>query len=114
MEHIIDAQNKKVGRVASEAAHLLMGKNSTSYKRNAAPNVEVHITNAAKAAIDDKKKGQKIYYCHSGYPGGIKAEYLDEVIAKKGFREIFRRAVYGMLPTNKLRAKMIKNLKITD
>jgi large subunit ribosomal protein L13 len=114
MKHTLDAQNKKVGRVASEAAKLLMGKNSTAYVRNAAPSVTVEIVNASKADITVKKQANVLKARYSGYPGGLVQETVAHVIEKKGVSELFRKAVYGMLPSNKLRSRMIKNLKVTE
>jgi large subunit ribosomal protein L13 len=114
MKYTLDAQNKKIGRVASEAAKLLMGKNSTTYVRNAAPQVTVEIINAGKADISTKRKETVLKSRYSLYPGGIKADTVGHVIEKKGVAEVFRKAVDGMLPRNKLRAKMIKNLKVTE
>jgi large subunit ribosomal protein L13 len=114
MKYTLDAQNKKVGRVASEAAKLLMGKNTTTYVRNAAPQVTVEIVNAGKADISRERRQTTLKARYSGYPSGIKADTVGHVIEKKGASELFRRAVSGMLPRNKLRAKMIKNLKVTE
>ena len=114
MKYTLDAQNKKIGRVATEAAVFLMGKNLPKFARNAIPDVRVEIKNTSKALIDDKKKSQKTYSRYSGYPGGLKQPTMNEVIVKKGYSEIFRIAVYGMLPKNKLRARMLKNLIITE
>lgn len=114
MKHTIDATNKKIGRVASEAAKLLMGKNSVSFVRNEAPQVEVEIVNAAKADVDAKKLSEKLHARFSGFPSGITVETVGHVIEKKGHKELFRRAIKGMLPKNKLQAVMMRNLKITD
>ena len=114
MEHIIDATNKSLGRVASAAAVLLMGKNNESFVRNRAPKVSVHITNASKANLTEKKRKEKKYMTYSGYPGGLKSKSLEELIIKKGSAEAFRKAVKGMLPKNKLAKVMMKNLKITE
>ncbi len=110
---IIDAQNKKLGRIATEAAMALMGKDSPDYKRNVAPDVEVQIINAGAMDISSIKKEDKYYLTHSGYPGGQKKEKLGALIDRKGAEEALKRAVKGMLPDNKLKAKMIINLKIT-
>lgn len=110
MEYTIDAQGKKLGRIASEAASLLMGKNRTDFARNIAPNVKVKIINCSKADVLNKKMDQKVYTTYSGYPGGLKQSGMKKVIADKGMSEAFRTAVHGMLPKNKLRAVMIKNL----
>ncbi|MBX4198380.1 uL13 family ribosomal protein [Candidatus Parcubacteria bacterium] len=114
MKYILDAQGKKIGRVASEAAKLLMGKNSPEFVRNAAPEVEVEIINASKADVPVKKMDEKLHARFSGFPSGITVETVGQVIGKKGHKELFRRAVHGMLPRNKLRAKMIRHLKITE
>ena len=114
MEYTIDAQNKKLGRVASEAATLLMGKNRADFARNVAPEVKVKIINVSKADILNRKLDSKTYKSYSGYPGGLKIQSMKKVIADKGFKETFRKAVMGMLPKNKLKAEMIKNLIITE
>lgn len=110
----IDAQNQSIGRVASEAAKMLMGKDSVNYVPNAIPTDTVHITNASKISVTEKKMKSKKYTSHSGYPGGLKYTPLEKVIEKKGYEEVFRKAVYGMLPANRLRSEMLKNLKVTD
>jgi large subunit ribosomal protein L13 len=113
--YTIDAQGKKIGRVATEAAAILIGKNTTTFVRNAHPDVKVVITNASKADISEKKKEQKQNYkSYSGYPGGLRIQSLGLVIEKKGAKEAFRVAVKGMLPKNKLQTRMLKNLTITD
>ncbi len=114
MKYTLDAQGKKVGRIASEAAKLLMGKNTPAFVRNAVPNVEVEVINASKADITEKKRGEKLHPRYSGYPSGITIPTVAHTIEMKGHKELFRQAVYGMLPRNKLRAKMIKNLKISQ
>ncbi len=113
-EYTIDATNKAVGRVATEAAVLLMGKDTPAFRRNVAPEVKVTIENASKIKFDPKKLKGKIYQRYSGYPGGRKERTMEEVIDKKGYSEIFEKAVYGMLPSNRLRSVMMKNLFITD
>lgn len=112
--YTIDAENKKVGRIASEAAKLLMGKNRTDFVRNAIPDVSVTITNASKADISDRKMKEELKASWSSFPGGIKTPTVGQVIQKRGHAELFRRAVNGMLPKNKLRAQMIKRLKVTE
>jgi len=114
MKHTIDAQNKKLGRVASEAAKILIGKQSTDFTRNTFPTLIVHIVNASKVSMDAKKLREKEYVRYSGFPGGIKRSSGQAVVAKKGYSILFRDAVYGMLPSNKLRAKIIKNLIVTE
>jgi large subunit ribosomal protein L13 len=106
----IDAQGKRMGRVASEAASHLMGKRLPNYERNVAPKVLVKIINCSKAHIPAKKRGDKIYVTFTGFRGGLKSENLGELIARKGTVEAFKRAVYRMLPSNSLRNTMMKNL----
>lgn len=110
----IDAQNKSIGRVATEAAMTLMGKDKADYKPNAKPTAKVKITNASKAKISQKKMDEKVYTRYTQYPGGLRKRTLAELIAKKGYQEVFRKAVYGMLPNNKLRRIRMNNLEITD
>jgi large subunit ribosomal protein L13 len=113
-KHVIDAQNKKLGRIASEAAALLMGKNTAAFARNVVPEVKVEIINVSKADISTKKKGEKFYITYSGHPGGQKREKLGDLEARKGITEVFKRAVKGMLPDNKLKTKMLLNLTVTE
>jgi large subunit ribosomal protein L13 len=114
MEHTIDAQGKKLGRIASQAAALLMGKNRADFVRNAIPEVKVKVVNAGKLDVTNKKMEQKTYKAYSGYPGGLKVSGMKKVIADKGMREVLRKAIHGMLPTNKLRDRMMKNLDIQN
>lgn len=114
MEHTIDAKDKALGRVATAAAVFLMGKDDPAFQRNVAPNVKVKILNASKAKISQKKMQEKTYQNYSGYPGGRKVFTMEKLIEKKGYEEVFRKAVRGMLPSNKLRAVMMKNLIITE
>jgi large subunit ribosomal protein L13 len=110
----IDATGKKIGRIATEAVSVLLGKNHANFVKNVAVNVKVSITNASKMSITEKKKNSKIYTKYSGYPAGLKRESLNNLIDKKGYGEALRKAVYGMLPSNKLRAKRMKNLVISE
>ncbi|MDQ5949177.1 MAG: large subunit ribosomal protein [Patescibacteria group bacterium] len=114
MKYVLDAENKRIGRIATEAAVFLMGKNDPKFARNIVPAVTVEIKNASKALIDDSKMSQKTYSRYSGYPGGLKQPTMSQVIEKKGHGELFKEAVWGMLPKNKLRSKMILNLIITE
>lgn len=110
----IDATNKKIGRIAQEAAMILMGKDSPMYEPNKIVSEGVHIINASKADISDKKKGEKEYKWFTGYPSGLKTRTLDQMIEKRGVEEVYRKAILGMLPKNRLRAEMIKKLKISE
>ncbi|MEI6420108.1 MAG: 50S ribosomal protein L13 [bacterium] len=110
----IDAAGKKIGRIATEIASCLTGKNTTSYMRNEFPDVEVNVSNASQMSIDEKKSVNKEYKSYSGYSSGLKEESLEKLASRKGFGEILRKAVYGMVPSNRLRAKIMKNLNITE
>jgi large subunit ribosomal protein L13 len=114
MKYSIDATNKKLGRLGSEVAILLMGKNTTEFQKNKIPNVEVTVENASKMNISEKKQDEKNYTHYSGYPGGLRVEKIKDVLVKKGYGDILKRTVYGMLPKNKLRSKMIQRLKISE
>lgn len=114
MQYDIDAQGKKLGRVASQAAVILMGKNRADFARNAIPEVKVKIINAGKISVTNKKMDQKVYKNYSGYPGGLKERSMKKVMADKGMKEPLRIAIKGMLPKNKLRNRMMKNLIIND
>ena len=113
MKYTLDAQGKKIGRVASEAAKILMGKNSPDYAPNKEPEALVEIINASKADVSQSKLKENLQSRFSGYPGGITTETIGQVLASKGHTELFKRAVYGMLPSNKLRSKMMQNLTIS-
>lgn len=113
-EHKIDATGRSLGRVASEAATLLMGKNEPSFVRHKLSGNKVVIVNASKLAISQKKMDEKEYTRHSGYPGSLRKETLGSFIKRRGYGEALRKAVRGMLPDNKLRPEMLKNLEITE
>jgi large subunit ribosomal protein L13 len=110
----LDATNKKMGRVATEAAKILMGKNLPDWKPNVTPINKVTIVNASKADIDTKKKNSKIYTRYSGFPGGLYRLEMEKIITKKGYSEVFRIAIKGMLPKNKLQNLMMKNLTVSE
>jgi large subunit ribosomal protein L13 len=112
--YTIDAKGRRLGRVASEAASILMGKGSPQYLRNRVADIEVRVENASKLQLSDTKRRTKEYKRYSGYPGGQKKESLDSVISRKGITDAVNTAVRGMLPANKLRRDMLKNLKIIE
>jgi len=114
MNYEIDAQNKKLGRLATEVAVILMGKNRPDFVRNAIPDIKLKVLNASKISVTNKKMDQKVYKNYSGYPGGLKERSMKKVVADKGMREALRIAVRGMLPKNKLRDQMMKNLIIKE
>lgn len=114
MKHTIDAQGKKLGRIASEAAKILIGKNSVEFARNKAPQVTVEVINAGKISVTEAKLRNKEYKNYSGYPSGLNIQSLSKLVEKKGMSEAVKNAVKGMLPKNKLQAIMIKNLTVTE
>ena len=114
MKYTIDANEKTLGRTASAVAVLLMGKNDPSFEKNEVSTNKVEIINASKTKVNEKKLKSVFHETYSGYPGGFKEKSMEQVIAKKGFAELYRLAVYGMLPANKLRSKMMKNLTIKE
>ncbi len=114
MNYTLDAQGKKLGRVASEAASLLNGKRSVSFARNTVADVKVTIINTSKAAFDIKKLKEKEYVTFTGFRGGLFTETLEHLIARKGTKEVFEKAIYRMLPSNSLRKIIMKNLTITE
>jgi len=112
MKYIIDAQGKKIGRIASEAASCLLGKKSATFAKNVVADARVEIINANAADITVRKKTQDVYTTYTGHRGGLNKESLGELIKRRGMQEVFRRAIYTMLPNNKLRDKRMKNLVI--
>ncbi len=108
-EIIIDAAGKSLGRVASLIASKLRGKDSPYFKPNVILKRHVVVFNIDKIKISPKKLKQKFYWRYSGYPGGMKIIPLEKFF-KKDPRLVLKKTVYGMLPKNRLRAKLIKNL----
>lgn len=107
----LDVANKPLGRAASEAAILLRGKNRPDFIPNKLPEIKIKIINLDKIKFSGKKKTQKKYKRFSGYPGGLK-EISFKNLFEKNPKDFFKRAVMGMLPKNKSRSKVIKNLII--
>lgn len=110
-EHIIDAKQKILGRLAVEAANLLRGKHKPTFRPYLDEGDIVTVINTDKIRFSGRKMKQKIYYHHSGYPGGLQETSLEKLMEKDS-RQVVRRAVYGMLPKNKLRDRIIKKLKL--
>jgi large subunit ribosomal protein L13 len=110
----IDAQDKTLGRVASAAAKALLGKHTATFAKNIVAGEEVKVTNAGKLRISGDKARQKEYVRYTGYPGGQRFERYEQLTARRGTKEALRRAVMGMLPKNKLRARRIKLLTIEE
>ena len=113
MEYTIDATGKKLGRVASLAAAYLRGKYDTGFAPNKVSKVTVTIANASKLDLSEKRLEEE-YQSYSGYPGGLKKEARGHLIGRRGMKEAVMRTVRGMLPRNKLRTPMLKNLIIND
>ncbi len=108
----INAQGRPLGRLAVEISLLLRGKNKPDFVPYKDSGDFVVVENADKVKITGKKLKQKVYHHYSGFIGGLKTIPMKEVF-KKNPSEVIRRAVLGMLPQNKLRAKMIKRLSFT-
>lgn len=108
---LVDAQGKVLGRLAREIAHRLRGKHKAVFTPHADTGDFVVVINAEKIALTGKKLADKIYYHHSGYPGGIKEWPAGKLLAKKP-EELIRRAVQGMLPKNSLGRRQLRKLKI--
>ena len=114
MTYKIDAKGKSVGRVATEAASVLMGKTSPAFQKHNAADVEVVIENASKATIAPSKLGEVHSKTYSGYPGGLRERTIGYTIEKKGYAEVFLRAISRMIPRNRLHKIRMKNLKVTE
>lgn len=112
-EYIIDATKKRIGRVATEAASVLLGKNTTDRTRHTVTPVTVKIINTQKLDINERR-GKEEFQNYSGYPGGRKVETLAHLAARRGYSEVMRRVISGMLPKNRLHKKRMLNLEITE
>lgn len=110
----INAEGKKLGRVAAEAAKYLLGKDSVDYVQNEIMGAKVSVVNASKMDISEKQLKNNTYKSFSGYPGGLAIKSMERVIEKHGYSEILKLAIYGMLPGNKLRQPRLNNLTITE
>ena len=109
--HTIDATNKVLGRLATQIVVLLRGKNKPDFVPNKDMGGFVVVKNFNKIKLTGKKLDKKIYYHHTGYLGGLKEISLKKLFEKNP-SQVLKKAVFGMLPKNKLRAKQIKRLKI--
>ncbi len=113
-EYQIDAEGKRLGHLATEVASILIGKNRTDFVKYKAPDVAITIVNASKMDITERKASQETYETYSGHPGGRKVETLGRLAARRGYAEIIRRTVKGMLPKNRLTPERMKKLTITE
>jgi large subunit ribosomal protein L13 len=109
--YVIDAENKVLGRLAAEIAQVLRGKFKPTYTPHMNGGDFVIVVNASKVAVTRGREDKKVYYRHSGYPGGLKEETLRQALEKHPDR-VIERAVKGMLPHNHLGADMLRRLKV--
>ncbi len=108
--YTIDATDRTIGRVASEAASALLGKKSVHFAKNQALPIKVTINNASKLHLPERRVKGKIYTHYTGHPGGLKKIRMDVMIDKKGIAEVVIKTIDGMIPRNKLRKPRMKNL----
>ena len=113
-EYTIDAKGRRMGKVATEAAALLLGKNTPDFVRHIPRDITVKVLNASHMDIPEKKRAMSEYQTYSGYPGGQTREKLGTLAVRRGYAEVLKRTISGMLPKNKLRTIRVKNLIITE
>jgi large subunit ribosomal protein L13 len=109
--YVVDAEGKTLGRLATQIADTLRGKTKPQYTPHVDTGDFVVVVNAEKIAVTGKKMEEKIYYRHSGYPGGLKQRTLREQLERRP-TEVIREAVKGMLPKNRLAARQLTKLKV--
>jgi large subunit ribosomal protein L13 len=109
--YLVDAEGKVLGRLATQLAKILRGKTKTIYTPHADTGDFVVVINADKIRLTAKKMEKKVYYWHTGYPGGLKSINAKELLAKKP-EMVLKKAVKGMLPKNPLGRKMFRKLKV--
>ena len=109
--YVVDAEGKTLGRLATQIAETLRGKGKPQYTPHVDTGDFVIVVNADKVAVTGKKLDDKIYYRHSGYPGGLKSRPLRDELERRP-TEVLRKAVKGMLPKNKLAAAQLRKLKV--
>lgn len=110
----IDASGRTLGRVASEVAMSLMGKTKATFERNKYSGFPVNVINASKLKITAKKLDEIFHTRYSGIPGGLRILKGTETAEKRGLKELIKLATFNMLPDNKIRRTMMKNLTIQD
>jgi large subunit ribosomal protein L13 len=111
--HTIDATGKRLGKVATEAAAILIGKHEVDFARHTINDVTVTIVNASKLDVPEKK-ATEVYQSYSGYPGGQRRETLAHLAHRRGYSEVIRRTISGMLPKNKHRKRLLTQLVVTE
>ncbi len=109
--YVVDAESKTLGRLATQIADVLRGKDKPAYTPHVDTGDFVIVVNAEKVHVTGQKLDQKLYYRHSGYPGGLRSRSLREQLERRP-EEVLRRAVRGMLPKNKLASAQLRKLKI--
>ena len=109
--YIVDAEGKRLGRLATEIVRVLRGKNKPQYTPHVDVGDFVVVVNADRVAVTGRKAEQRVYRQHSGYPGGMKETSYEQMLARKP-TEVLRKAVYGMMPKTRLARKQFKKLKI--
>ena len=109
--YVVDAENQTLGRLAAAVARRLRGKHKASFTPHVDTGDYIVVVNAEKVRVTGKKQTDKIYYRHSGYPGGIKAARFEEMIVKHPER-VIEKAVKGMLPRNPLGRAVFRKLKV--
>jgi large subunit ribosomal protein L13 len=108
---LVNAEGKVLGRLATEVAVLLRGKRKPYFTPFLDTGDFVVVVNADKVTLTGNKAGQKVYHSHSGYPGGIRTRSFAEMMAKKP-EEVIRKAVWGMIPKNRLGRGLARKLKV--
>lgn len=111
--YTIDAAGKRLGKVATEAAAVLLGKTTAQFTKHTVVPTHVTIENASALDIPEGKRSE-IYQSYSGYPGGRRTETLEHLGTRLGYAEVVRRTVAGMLPNNKLKKPRLKQLTVTE
>lgn len=109
---VLSARGKVLGRLATEIATILRGKDSVGFLAHQLSGRKVIVTNAKEFIVTGRKMDQKMYYSHSGYIGNLRSQTLKEKMDKPG--DVIRHAVRGMLPDNRLRQHWLKNLEIRE
>ena len=109
--YVVDATDETLGRLATRIARTLEGKNKPTYAPHMDTGDHVIVLNASRIRVTSDKLETKLYYRHSGYPGGFKQETLGHLLARRP-EEVIRRAIKGMLPHNRLGTQMLRKLKV--
>ena len=108
---LVNAEGKVLGRLATEVADLLRGKRKPQFTSHLDTGDFVVVVNAEKIKVTGNKMDQKVYYSHSQYPGGLKEEKLEDLLGRKP-EDVIKKAVWGMIPKNKLGRAVYKKLKV--